>query len=200
MKNIVYLFSILLSATAVAQHTAADFTRYKDSINNVYKNGNASPLTPVDKDLFKELNFYPYNPEFVVEARFEKIQNPDEIVLKTTTTRRPVYSRYGYLHFKLKGAPQKLVVLKDASTKPGDEYHNYLSLYFTDATSGNETYGVGRYMGLWAPLGEKVTLDFNTTYNPYCAYSYRYSCPIPPAENYLDIKVEAGIKKGFVKE
>ncbi|MDQ3048969.1 MAG: DUF1684 domain-containing protein, partial [Bacteroidota bacterium] len=55
------------------------------------------------------------------------------------------------------------------------------------------SYGGGRYMDLRIPKGKTITLDFNQAYNPYCAYSTGYSCPIPPKENFLDLKVEAGV-------
>ena len=65
---------------------------------------------------------------------------------------------------------------------------------FTDLTNGEETYGAGRYLDFKIPESEKVIIDFNLAYNPYCAYNHSYSCPIPPKENNLNIKIEAGEK------
>ena len=71
---------------------------------------------------------------------------------------------------------------------------DHLFLPFTDNTNGVETYGGGRYIDLKIPAGNTINIDFNKAYNPYCAYSDKYSCPIPPPENHLDIEIKAGIK------
>ena len=74
-------------------------------------------------------------------------------------------------------------------------YKDYLFLPFTDPTNGVTTYGGGRYLDLMIPATKVVQLDFNKAYNPYCAYSGNYSCPIPPEENHLEIEIKAGVKK-----
>ena len=61
-------------------------------------------------------------------------------------------------------------------------------------TNGEETYGGGRYIDLTIPKGDVLIIDFNKAYSPLCAYSYKYSCPIPPAENDLKLRIEAGVK------
>ncbi len=188
---------LLVFGLSTAQNDEAAFEHYKDSLNQNFRGQELSPLSPAQKTIFNKLNFYDFNPDFVVEARFERNLKDDQVSLKTTTRRVPVFEIYGYLHFELDGKKQKLAVLKDAESAPDDEYADYLSVMFTDETSGNGSYSVGRYMGLHAPLPEKLTLNFNHTYNPYCAYSNRYSCPIPPAENHIDVAVEAGVKPGF---
>ena len=70
-----------------------------------------------------------------------------------------------------------------------------ISLPFTDLTNGNETYSGGRYIDLEIPEGNTIRIDFNKSYNPYCAYTEGYSCPIPPAENNLGYTITAGVKK-----
>jgi uncharacterized protein (DUF1684 family) len=75
------------------------------------------------------------------------------------------------------------------------EYTNYLFLPFTDLTNGKETYAAGRYIGLKIPKeGNELIIDFNMAYNPYCAYSDRYSCPVVPAANNLATEIRAGLK------
>jgi uncharacterized protein (DUF1684 family) len=72
---------------------------------------------------------------------------------------------------------------------------NGLFIPFRDATSGTDTYGGGRYIDCEIPAdGNLLLIDFNKAYNPYCAYNPRYSCVIPPEENRLDIRIEAGEK------
>ena len=74
------------------------------------------------------------------------------------------------------------------------EYIDYLFLPFTDNSNGEESYTGGRYLDLQIPENDKIILDFNQAYNPYCAYSGRYSCPIPPSENHISFPVLAGVK------
>ena len=73
-------------------------------------------------------------------------------------------------------------------------FEDYLFLPFLDDTNGEESYGGGRYIDLKIPEGDQMTIDFNTAYNPYCAYDAKYSCPIVPRENYMDVEVRAGVK------
>ena len=74
-------------------------------------------------------------------------------------------------------------------------FENYLFLPFSDETNGIESYGGGRYIDLRIPESNKLIIDFNSAYNPYCAYNDKYSCPIVPRENYLRTRIEAGVKK-----
>lgn len=74
------------------------------------------------------------------------------------------------------------------------QYKDYLFLPFTDLSNGSSSYSGGRYVDMRIPKSNRTTLDFNKTYNPYCAYNGEYSCPVPPADNHLDTMVEAGVK------
>ena len=76
------------------------------------------------------------------------------------------------------------------------EYKNYLFIPFTDLTTGDESYGSGRYMDFTTDSiqSNKLTLDFNKAYNPYCAYAIGFHCPLPPKENFLKVAIIAGEK------
>jgi len=74
------------------------------------------------------------------------------------------------------------------------EYKDYLFFPFTDLTNNASTYGGGRYIDLRIPQGNVIVLDFNKAYNPSCAYSPKYSCPIVPGENNIDVAITAGVK------
>ena len=74
------------------------------------------------------------------------------------------------------------------------EYVDYLFVPFTDLTNGKGSYSGGRYIDTRIPPGKKIVLDFNKAYNPYCAYNGKYSCPIPPEENHLEVEIRAGVK------
>lgn len=97
----------------------------------------------------------------------------------------PVYVKYGDLYFSINGKDFKLNVFQNQELISDPEYYNYLFLPFTDLTNGETTYSGGRYLDLRIPEGDSILLDFNKAYNPFCAYSCDYSCPIVPAENDL---------------
>ncbi|KAF0195703.1 MAG: hypothetical protein FD166_2876 [Bacteroidetes bacterium] len=159
-----------------------------------FKKADNSPLDPKYKSDFKKLEYFNIDPQWVLNATLVPYTNPDTIKMKTTTERLPLYLVYGKAYFTIDGKKFNLTVFRNISlmTKPG--YEDYLFIPFTDQTSGNESYGGGRYIDSRITEGNQILIDFNKAYNPYCVYSKKYSCPIPPAENYLDIRVTAGVK------
>ena len=104
------------------------------------------------------------------------------------------YVRYGTATFVLNGISMQLTVFQSLKLREIPEYADYVFIPFNDDTNGTETYGGGRYLDLrFADVEDhKLTIDFNRSYNPYCAYSDGYSCPVPPNENRLPVKVQAG--------
>lgn len=154
-----------------------------------------SPLKAADRAVFHGLERFPYDPAFHVTARFTPTPDAAPFGMVTTTARRPQYQACGRLTFTLQGRACTLIVYRNLELARDPAYANYLFLPFTDGTSGEETYGGGRYIDLQGPLGPTVEVDFNTAYNPYCAYNDRYSCPVPPKENVVDLPVRAGVRK-----
>lgn len=154
-----------------------------------------SPLDPKDRKKFKHLNYYPIDLKYRVAAKFVRTENQPMFKMKTTTTRLPEYVKYGEVVFTIDGAEYKLNVYQSPDIMKNPGYEDYLFIPFTDKTNGNETYEVGRYIEFRIPKSEDVIVDFNQCYNPYCSYSPRFSCPIPPAENDLPIEIPAGEKK-----
>ena len=96
--------------------------------------------------------------------------------------------------FDLKGKPFKLNIYQNQDLIKKEGFEDYLFLPFLDNTNGEESYGGGRYIDMRIPDGDTIIVDFNSAYNPYCAYNEKYSCPIVPRENYLDTEVRAGVK------
>ncbi|MFD2603375.1 DUF1684 domain-containing protein [Flavobacterium suzhouense] len=168
--------------------------KYQQQLNKEYVDPLESPLTPKDLKKFKSLDFYPVDMAYCVEAKF--VRTPDEkpFAMPTTTDRKPMYVKYGELYFTLQGKQCKLDIFQNIDLSKKEEFKNYLFLPFTDFTSGNGSYGGGRYIDLQKPDTDKIMIDFNTAYNPYCAYNHKYSCPIPPAQNDLQVEVKAGVK------
>lgn len=180
----------------VPQETNADTAviAFRKKINSEFKDPEKSPLPREELKAFTSLEFYPDNPEFRVEAEFLRTPNEVPFHMPTTTDRKPVYVKYGELYFTLRGKEYKLNVYQSQDLNRKEEYKDYLFLPFTDLTNDTSSYSGGRYVDMRIPKSTTVLLDFNKAYNPYCAYSGRYSCPIPPAENFLDIAVTAGVK------
>jgi uncharacterized protein (DUF1684 family) len=164
-------------------------------LNLQYADKDKSPLDSVDFTNFRSLDFFPINLKYAVKANFTKNDFPIPIVMSTSTNRKPIYQKYGTLSFTINGKEYDLSVFQSLDPNDSDEEKQYVSVPFTDLTSGKETYGGGRYLDLKLPLNSIITLDFNQAYNPYCAYSHRWSCLIPPKENDLKIAIKAGIKK-----
>ncbi|MEP6676718.1 MAG: DUF1684 domain-containing protein [Ferruginibacter sp.] len=99
------------------------------------------------------------------------------------------------MYFKIRDTALTLTVYRSLETLPAP-YKDYLFIPFTDITSGNTSYGGGRYIDVEKKdiKNNQLDLDFNKAYNPYCAYTTGYNCPIPPRENNLAIEILAGEK------
>ena len=170
-------------------------SEFQKEMNEAFADSLESPLTAEDRVLFETLDFYPVNEKFIVEATFVKAKQQKPFKMKTSTDRTPMYKKYGALHFEIDGKKFVLQVYQniELSKRPG--FKDYLFLPFSDLTCGKESYIGGRYIDMRIPTTNKVIINFNKAYNPYCAYNYKYSCPIVPLENDLDIAIEAGVKK-----
>lgn len=155
---------------------------------------NQSPLSPDEIKDFMGLKYFKPDPLWLISANLVRKSTPDTIKMKTTTERLPLYIVFGTATFDVNGQKDTLTIYRNVGlmTKPG--FEDYLFVPFTDETSGEESYGGGRYIDARIPNNETIILDFNRAYNPYCVYSKKYSCPIPPRENHLEFRVVAGEK------
>lgn len=199
MKSILAFLFLFLSQIYFAQNLSKDSLKnsallFQNELDSQYSDSVKSPLTKEDRLKFKGHDFYPIDMKFCVEAKLVKSKNEKTFQMKTTTDRKPMYVKYGEVHFTLNNKKHKLSVYQSMDLLNKPEYRNYLFLPFKDNTSGVETYGGGRFMDLQIPAGEKIIIDFNKAYNPYCAYNHKYSCPVPPPENYLNAEINAGIR------
>ena len=129
-----------------------------------------------------------------VEANIEVLENEPWFNMATSSGVSREYRRYAKAIFELRGQTLELFLYQSKRLMAMEEYQDHLFLPFMDKTTGISTYGTGRFMDITKPEGSTMVLDFNYAYNPYCAYTDGYSCPITPQENYIDIEVNAGIK------
>ena len=172
-------------------HEIADF---QTELNAEYSSPETTVLLPEDFENFHGLEFYDIDSTYRVKARFVRTPHEKPFAMATTTDRKPMYFKYGEAHFALKGKELKLNLYKSVEPYKEPGYEDYLFLPFTDLTSGDGSYGGGRFIDMRIPEGDEIIIDFNKAYNPYCAYSPKYSCPITPAVNDLQVRVEAGVR------
>ena len=192
MKKIFSLLFLLTSFLITAQESSKEF---QDSLNKDYSNREKSPLSSEDFASFKSLDFFPINTKFIVKAKFVRLPNEKIFKMKTSTSRAPEYVKYGELIFTIDGKDFKLNLYQNIELIKKAGFEDYLFLPFSDLTCGKESYIGGRYIDMRIPKGNTTIIDFNKAYNPYCAYNHKYSCPIVPLENDLEIAILAGVKK-----
>lgn len=199
MKKLFLLLfvSVFFSCNSQGKRAVVGETEYQRELNAVYKDASKSPLKKRDLKKFKGLDFYPVDSSYVVTAKLIKTPDTPFFEMATTTDRKPLYREFGILKFTLQGKELSLTVYKSKEEYEDPKYEGYLFLPFTDDTSGDGSYGGGRYMDIYEKNildDDTIVLNFNNTYNPYCAYNEDYSCPLTPRKNHLDVAIKAGIK------
>ena len=168
-----------------------DVEKERQEKNDLMKNGAESPFGE-HKAEFKTLNYFAPDIAYRIVADLQPIDNKKVVTLTTSDGQDQQYLEYAYASFALNGVDSKLLILEVMDSGP---YRGTLFLAFADDTSAKETYGAGRYLDIKkVPGASTITLDFNKAYNPYCAYSDKYSCPFPPKNNILKVAVNAGEK------
>lgn len=200
-KNIFIAIAILVIGAIVyysfqSETSNEDYSKKllkeRQAKNEFMRSSDESPFGEEKKN-FKALNYFAPDLNFRISAKLVPIENKKVVVLPTSDGSEKKYLEYSFAEFALKGEDCKLLILEIMDDGP---YRGTLFLAFADSTSANETYGAGRYLDLKkTPGASSVLLDFNESYNPYCAYSENYSCPFPPKENILKVAIRAGEKK-----
>jgi uncharacterized protein (DUF1684 family) len=145
-----------------------------------------SPLLPEQRERFQGLSYYPENADlrFVVDLDRDAVSH-QPVVLATTTGEPKEFVPAGKVTVTIDGTPVSFVVYREVG-------RGRYFLPFRDATAGTETYPVGRYLDPQETPDGRLVIDFNYAYNPYCAYNDRWTCPIPPAENVVNVPIRAG--------
>lgn len=179
---------------AQEKQTIVGETEWQKKQNADFKDATKSPLKDKDRKTFKGLDFYKFDSTYVVKAKLTRTPDAKPFKMKTTTERRPDYVQYGVVTFTLKGQEYQLNIYQNLGLLDTEGYEDYLFLPFLDDTNGNGSYAGGRYTEARIPERDTIIIDFNTAYNPYCAYNEKYSCPIVPRENYLATEIKAGVK------
>jgi uncharacterized protein (DUF1684 family) len=147
------------------------------------------PHSPVANGEFAGLDFYAVDPDYRFELPLVEFDETETIVVETTADGSQEYLRWGRFEFEVDGRSVTLTAYR------ADADEDRLWVPFRDATSGEETYGAGRYLDLELDehrVDGRWVLDFNEAYNPTCAYNHAYECPMVPTENWLEVRIEAG--------
>jgi len=173
---------------------------YLDKVLNIraekdrlFADTNTSPLNLRDIPDFKGLSYYQVDPTYKVNAAIKTDTSTAPFLMQTTTERKPRYRKYADLTFILHGKELVLEAYQNLDLLTRMPDYKGLFIPFRDSTNFEQSYGGGRYLDIQIPLSaDSVVLDFNMVYNPYCAYDERWSCPLVPAVNNLQVHVRAG--------
>jgi uncharacterized protein (DUF1684 family) len=187
--SIILSLLIVLRLSATAQKPVT----YTDSLH-AFQNDyidNHEVVKGKDKSY---LHFFVIDSSYRVLCGFEKIDDKKGLMMISNSKVESRYFIYGKISFRIHDTLLHLFVYQSEQLLNMAEYKNDLFVPYTDATSGNESYGGGKYIDLVIADIKKSTLllDFNKAYNPYCAYVEGYNCPLPPKENHLSLSVRAG--------
>jgi hypothetical protein len=175
-----------IPTTKPVEETGSEVLKIRKDKDAAFKEGEESPLK--DKTSFKGLNYYSFNKDYIIDFALEKAEKTETVDIKMTdgTTEKLI------LFGKIKGEFKDFTIALSIYQRENGDFF----LPFKDKTAPTETYGGGRYLDL--PLknakNNQLRVDFNLAYNPFCAYNEDFACPIPPAENTLPIRIEAGEK------
>jgi uncharacterized protein (DUF1684 family) len=176
--------------------------------DHYFRHGDRSPIPPLEREAFAGLVYFPVDEALRFDGRLLEAYDgsePQRFQIPTSDGRLLPAHRAGSLRFDLAGErrslaayvvdhPSEHVHTAEASEHPEAPEEELPGLFvpFLDATSGQETYGAGRYLDLEPEDDGTYSLDFNLAYHPSCVYDVRFSCPLTPAENRLPIRIEAG--------
>lgn len=191
MKYIALPIFLFVSIIAYSQTNDISYAQYMKEFQENYVNTH-EVVKGSDR---KDIHFFPPDSTYQIIAKFQRIK--DSVGFKMAASRSAQqYYRYGKVIFKIGRDTCTLYIYQSKDILPA-AFKDYLFIPFTDATTGKETYEGGRYIDIMIPeiKDNKLLIDFNKAYNPYCCYVAGFNCPIPPKENELHISINAGEKK-----
>lgn len=196
MKKVLLIILVIVfqSCSSQKKRKISGKSDFQTEMNSKFKDASRSPLTKRGLRKFKGLDFFPISNIYKVKAQLNKTPDAPTFSFPTTTDRVAVYKKYGVVSFNINGKDFELAIYQDEDPKP--KYKDHLFLPFLDNTNGKTSYEGGRFIDVLITDENEdgtITIDFNKAYNPYCAYSDRYSCPITPRSNYLDTEIKAGV-------
>jgi uncharacterized protein (DUF1684 family) len=190
-KPIFTLLFLLLAQMSFGQRYEEKMAAFRKKYKEDFIREERSPLKAKDTGFIR---FYPINSNYAVWAELSLTPNAPVFDMLTHSGKKPPYRQYAIATFKIKSKIYSLNIYQSLKLIAKEEMKDHLFLPFNDLTNYKSTFGGGRYIDLSVIdiRNNKILLDFNKCYNPYCAYKEGYSCPIPPSENRLNTRIEAG--------
>jgi uncharacterized protein (DUF1684 family) len=166
---------------------AAYYQRARALKDSLLRGDPASPLPAQARAAFAGLSYFAPDPQYRLVGELSLYGRRQRIMVPTNKGQALPMEKYGRLQAQFQGKAFWLEVYRSLE-------NGQLEVFFKDPTNGVQTYGGGRYAPI-AELGQgRYLLDFNMSYNPYCAYNSSYVCPLPPPQNHLGIPILAGEK------
>lgn len=197
MKIRLYFSSFISVILLISCHTGMKFTSkdYENYLTEHQKGLIEGDRAPLEVDDLNFLDYFDYGDDYRINAKYISIKDGEHFDMATYSGMTKQYRKIGKLLFVLHSEQQVLYLYQNVKYANHPEYGKYLFLPFKDMSNGMETYGGGRYLDIAKKdLKKNFILDFNMAYNPWCAYSDGYNCPVPPVENHLPVIIEAGEK------
>jgi uncharacterized protein (DUF1684 family) len=199
LKIALFTFSILL-IQCKSKEAPVDLSDYANEIKEhrtkYLEDFINDPYAPLDSNDIRGVHFFEPDPAYVCKCSFKKLDQPQAFKMATYAGTVKDYIIYANLDCPINGENHELELYRSLRAMSMPMYRNLAFLPFRDLTNGESTYGGGRYIDVKLDTldSDFITIDFNKTYNPYCAYSDGYFCPIPPIANHLEIAIKAGEK------
>ena len=198
MRFIYFLFLLCVSISCSSINKEIN-----DHRNTYKKEFLHDPRSPLKEEDLQHLDFFPPVAQAKVAANFKLTPEAEPFDMPTYSGLTRSYRKWGEAEFLWEGDSVSLAIYQNLTFISNPIYKDYLFLPFKDSTNGVTTYGGGRYLNMSKSDTEdgSITIDFNKSYNPWCAYSDGFNCPIPPIENHLPFAIQAGERqfKGEVK-
>jgi uncharacterized protein (DUF1684 family) len=201
LRIIIIALSLVFQLAAQGVDTAfiRQITQHREEYKTHFLTDPRSPLRAKDTAY---LDFYAPDPAWRIPARLTLTPEAAPFDMLTYSGVTRLYQQYGILDFEADGKAQQMRIYQNLTLIAKDSsFRDYLFLPFKDLTNAQTTYGGGRYMDFkTGDINDNILiLDFNKCYNPWCAYSDGFNCPVPPRENHLKMEVTAG-EKGYLKK
>lgn len=196
MKKITWILFLCLSSQSFQAQTSSAYLEKIAAHRKSYLQAFLqNPASPLSKKELKKVAFFTPDEAFLLACTFTPTPDAVPFEMPTYSGESKTYVQYGIAKFTLNGQEYQLSIYR-MSGRTLPQYRDLLFVPFKDLSNGESTYGGGRYLDLRVQdiVDNTLVLDFNKAYNPYCAYSDGYSCPIPPDENHLKVGILAGEK------
>ena len=173
---------------------------HRQEANDFFNNDPNSPFNADSTIHYDGIKWFPPDIRFYFRSKLYRHEHPETVIVFGTKGEERKELKYGYfiLFFERQRHTLNVYKFTPYDAKRYELYKNLLSVWFTDETTGKETYEVGRYVEIGdedPDINHIYTINLNNAYNPYCAYSPQYSCAIPPKEDHLKFAITAGEKK-----